>query len=85
MGWLASMTDIATAKKKSAQFIAAIDPAELACRILEASARIKRPLGKTAVQCLADLPEQDCADLMRGATAAMDYWRECISAMQRTS
>ncbi len=79
------MDDLAKAKKKSAQFIAAIDPAELACRILEASAQIKRPPGKSAAACLADLPEQDCADLMRGATAAMEYWRECISGLQRTS
>jgi len=73
------------AKAIGTKHIAAIDPVELAVRIVEASAKIKRPHGKTARECLDGLPAQDREDVMRAANAAMEYWRECIQQMQQTN
>lgn len=76
------MTTLDKAKSVGKKHIAAIDPAELAVRIVEASARIKRPPGKSARECLDSLPLEDRDDVLRAANAAMDYWRECIEQMQ---
>lgn len=73
------------AKTVGTRAIAEIDPAELAVRIVESSSNLKRPPGKTARECLGDLPAKDREDVMRAANAAMEYWRECIQKMQRAS
>lgn len=70
---------------KRANYIAEIDADELAARMAEAVLRIKRPPGKSAKEALADTPADWGPAFQRGATAAMEYWRECIQKMQQTS
>jgi hypothetical protein len=65
--------------------IAAISEAELACRLVEAAARIRRPPGATAEQALASMDEEDRMRWRSAARAAMEYWRECIDAGQEPS
>jgi hypothetical protein len=79
------MNALVKSKAYGTKMVAAIDPVELAVRIVEASAKMKRPPGKTARECLNDLPAQDRDDVMRAATAVMEYWCECIQNMQQTN
>ena len=61
---------------------AEIDSAELTLRIAEACIAIKRPPGKPAKECLADLhavhPEI-MAGFNRAALRATEYFVECIN------
>lgn len=76
---------LSKAKKISANTITAISEAELACRLFEAAARVKRPVGATAQQALDSLDEEDRTRWRSAARAAMEYWRECIQNMRQTS
>jgi hypothetical protein len=78
-----SATERMDPKKRTLAFIAAIDPAELAVRIIEASGGVKRPPGKTAKQALDDLPDEDRTAALNAARAAAEYLTECVNAGQR--
>lgn len=77
-----------TANKVKAKYIAPIDEAELACRIMEAQMHvehpeIERPAGYTAEQCLA-ISDPVVVEMARcAARAAMNYWAECIGIANR--
>jgi len=70
------------ARKAALAFIAPIDQAELACRLVEAAGKLKRPEGLTPMQCLAAMDEVDRVTWMRAAGAALAYVRECVEAGQ---
>lgn len=70
------------AKKRTGKFIAAIDPVELACRLLESAAGMKRPAGATAMQAFLSLEQEDQDRWLRCANAAMEYWRERIADLR---
>lgn len=63
--------------------IATIDERELAIRMTEAALGIKRPPGKTTVECLNSFPADWGEAFHRSARAAMAYWRECIDAAKK--
>jgi hypothetical protein len=65
--------------------IAEISEAELAVRMCEASYQIKRPPGSTAQQALNALEDDSRNGWLRAASAAIEYWRECIEQSQRVS
>lgn len=69
------MTDT---QQKVHRLIAEIDPAELACRILEGAMGIKRPPGATALQSLSTLDEEARVGMYRAAENAARYIAECI-------
>jgi hypothetical protein len=71
--------------KRKLTSIAEISETELACRMCEASYRLKRPLGTTAEQALSTMEDDSRNGWLRAARAAMEYWRECIEQMQRVS
>jgi len=73
------------AAKVSEKFITPIDAMELAVRIAEAMNSMKRPEGATAAQAFFGMEKGSADRYMRGATAAMEYWRECINNLQRTN
>jgi hypothetical protein len=71
--------------KVAEKFVTPINAMELAVRLAESLNGMKRPQGSTAAQAFFSM-EKDSGDAyMRAATAAMDYWRECINLMQRTN
>lgn len=76
---------LAKAKQVGATHLTAISEAELACRLFEAAARVKRPPGATAEQALDSLEDEDRMRWRAAARAAMEYWRECIQQMQPTN
>jgi hypothetical protein len=69
-------TDMAT------KYLAPIDEAELAVRIVEANYQMRRPAGFTARQALDAMDPDARAAIQRAARAAMEYWRECIELMR---
>ena len=79
------MDTLAKGNATGTKMIAVIDPVELAIRIVESSAKVRRPPGKTARECLDELAAQDREYVMRAAHAVMEYWHECISNMQRSN
>jgi hypothetical protein len=74
-----------TLAKAKTKYIAPIDGEELAARMAEATLGLKRPPGKSATEALDSAPADWGFAFRRGAKAAMDYWRECIEAANRTS
>ena len=74
----------ALAKKVTAKYVAEIDPIELACRMLEAAGRLKRPAGLTAAQAFFSLDKVDQDAWLAAANAAMTYWRDCIGLMNKS-
>jgi len=79
------LTDPAIRKKVEARYVAPIDEAELACRIVEAAGNMQRPVGMTAQQALTSMSPEDEGSAKRSARAAMEYWRECIADANRLS
>ena len=79
------MVSLGKAKSIGTKHIAAIDPVELACRLLEAAGKLKRPEGLTALQAFLSIEKEDQDRWMAAATAAMEYWRECIQDMKQTN
>jgi hypothetical protein len=78
-----TMSDIAAKTEK--KYITPIDACELAVRLAESYNRMKRPPGASGAAAFFSM-EQEAQDAwMRAATAAMDYWRECIKNLQRPS
>jgi hypothetical protein len=75
---------MSAALQKAAKFIATISEAELAVRMCEASYCMRRPSGSTAEQALNAMEDESRDGWRRAAVAAMEYWRECIEAGQRT-
>ena len=73
------------AKAAGTKHITAIDPVELACRLLEAAGKLKRPEGMTALQAFRSIDKEDQDRWMAAATAAIEYWRECIQEMKQTN
>jgi hypothetical protein len=71
--------------KKKCDFIAEIDSAELAARIVEACFDLRRPPGLTAKQALEKLDVNDRQGALRAAKAAAEYLTECINAGGRPS
>lgn len=78
-------TPTQTAKKAVAKFITPVDAMELAVRLAESLNGMKRPAGATTAQAFFSMEKESADRYMRAATAAMDYWRECINNIQRTS
>lgn len=74
----------AAAKGKTVA-IAAIDEGELAVRMAEAAIGIKRNPGWTTEEALANMPADWGEGFRRAASAAMEYWRECLDAAKRPS
>lgn len=72
-------------KKANVKYIAPIEESELAVRICEARNGLKRPLGATATQALDGMDPEARDAWRRAAKAAMEYWRECIAAANRTN
>jgi hypothetical protein len=67
------------------KFVAEIDEAELVVRMIEAAAGVKRPVGMSAKEAL-NLGDKVVAEAYtRAAYAAMDYWRECISQINKVN
>lgn len=80
------MTRLSEAKRRTkAAFIAPIDEAELAVRMIEAAGQMRRPPGATARDVLAGLDVEDEEMWHRAARAAMLYWVEMIDAAQQPS
>lgn len=79
------MTPEQARKKGNLVAIAAIDEGELAIRMAEAAIGMKRPPGKTVAECLDSFPADWGEAFGRAARAAMEYWRECLSAAQEPS
>lgn len=65
------------------RFVAPIDQLELACRMIEAAGRVKRPKGASAAEAFFAMDKEDQDRWLAAATAAMGYWRECIEVAQR--
>ncbi|MBS1725011.1 MAG: hypothetical protein JSS66_18890 [Armatimonadetes bacterium] len=65
-----------------------LDPAELACRIYEGMAHVRRPDGLTAAQALASLRDADREvhdNLLTTAQRVAEYMTECFRNAQRPS
>lgn len=71
--------------KGRASFVAEIDGAELACRIVEAFTGCKRPEGYKAEQALNSMPTETSAAAMAAAEAAARYLTECLKLGARPS
>ena len=67
-------------RRNKAIFIAEIDEAELACRILEGFLFLKRPPGKTAQQCLEGANQETKQGARNAARKALGYLDECIKS-----
>lgn len=76
------------ARRVASQFVAEIDEAELTVRIAEIAIGLKRPPGKSAAECLAELEERSAADPVmkpvvasfgQMARAAVLYFGECVA------
>lgn len=81
---------MADVKSKTLALVAAIDPAELTVRLLEIGCKIKRPIGVTGRDALAQVrdggaPKYIVDDFEAMAAAAMAYVAECINAGKRPS
>jgi len=66
-------------RNKPSKYVAEIDEAELAVRMVEAAIGLKRPPGATARETLADADWGPAFE--RAARAAMEYWQECLVQM----
>ena len=79
--------DKTTAEKVKARYVAPIHEYELACRIMEAMMRPPqaRPAGFTAAQALSVTDPEMREMALDAARAAMNYWRECITAANSTN
>jgi hypothetical protein len=62
---------------KMKKFIAEIDEAELACRIIEGVLGLRRPEGLTAAQAVDAIEDSD--GWRNGARMALQYITECIN------
>lgn len=71
--------------KVAERFVTPIDAMELAVRLAESYNGMKRPEGATASAAFFSMERASQDAWMTAATAAMDYWRECINQMQRTN
>lgn len=74
--------------KRKTIFVAEINATELTLRIAEIAIGLKRPPGRDAAQCLADLRSEQpqlCATFDRMAQAAAEYVTECIRSGRRPS
>jgi hypothetical protein len=67
------------------KFVTPIDPMELAVRLAESYNGMTRPEGASAAQAFFGMERASQDAWMSAATAAMEYWRECINNMQRPS
>ena len=59
-------------------FLAEIDGAELACRMLEAIGGLDRPVGSTAREALDRVQPETRTAMLRAANAAVVYLQECL-------
>ncbi|AYO83616.1 hypothetical protein [Methylobacterium brachiatum] len=69
-------------------FVAEINATELTLRLAEIAIGLKRPPGRDAADCLADLRAEQpqlCATFDRMAEAAAQYVTDCISKGSRPS
>lgn len=66
-------------KKKLCALIGEVDSNEMACRILEASMGLKRPVGTTALQALSQVDDETRPGLYAAAAAACLYITEVIN------
>jgi hypothetical protein len=71
--------NLAALRRKSASLVGTVDPAELACRMLEAAQNMKRPAGATAQEAIDGLGAESRAWIMAQALAALEYMAECFS------
>lgn len=65
--------------KPKPSFVAEIDADELAVRMAEAVLRMKRAPGLTPAQAVESMPADWGPAFRRAASAAMEYWQECIA------
>lgn len=83
--------DATEAKKRVHSFVAEIDQAELAVRLIERGCHMKRPVGLTGAAAWAQfeqavtagqVPEYIVRDFMAMAGIAIAYFGECIGRLQ---
>jgi hypothetical protein len=67
------------------RMIAELDEGELAVRLLEAASGTKRPAGATPAQALAIMEGDLQSAVLAMARAALDYFGECIAALQKVN
>jgi len=65
-----------------ANFVAMIDPNELAVRIASAGHGMAPPDGVSAADLLAGMPPKERATLLRMARVSVEYILECINEME---
>ena len=79
-------------KERATGFIAEIDPAELAVRLIERGCHMKRKAGTTGIEAWKQLEEASAAgtvpeyivrDFEAMAHIAIAYFGECIDKLQR--
>ena len=79
-------------KERATGFIAEIDPAELAVRLIERGCKMKRPDGQTGLAAWEQfeqaarsglVPEYIVRDFEAMAHIAIAYFGECIDKLQR--
>lgn len=71
--------------KIGAKYIAAVDPQEMAVRILEGFTGLERPHGSTAQQALDGTEPTTREAAIAAAIAALEYIRESFNDMNRTN
>ena len=79
------------AKKKAFSFVAQIDEAELAVRLMEVAIGLRRPPTETRPpemilhEAKASLPQEDAFQFDKMARRAIEYFRECVEQGQKTN
>lgn len=71
--------------RTKAKYVAEINEAELAARIYGAITETHPPDGKTWVEALAILDDDERSSALRAARAAMIYWSDCITNANRSN
>lgn len=59
-------------------FLAEIDGAELACRMLEAIGGLERPTGASPIEALDRVEPATRRAMLRAAQVAVEYLQECL-------
>lgn len=81
------MTDDDSRMKAHAarRFIAPIEQAELAVRMMEAALQARRPPGQSAEAIMHSLSPENREFFAKASMAAMEYFKECVLNAQEPS
>lgn len=89
---MSEITSANRAKRQANKFVAEIDPAELAVRLIERGCHMKRPTGLSGSAAwdqfeksakAGKIPEYIVRDFEAMAHIAIAYFGECIETLQR--